>query len=67
MAYLVLQVLSWVAEEERPKIKTRQAEGIAVAKAQGKHLGRPKNNYYKLSLSRLINNGKQEKLQRLKQ
>ncbi len=42
MAYLVLQVLSWVAEEERPKIKTRQAEGIAVAKAQGKHLGRPK-------------------------
>jgi len=42
VADLVLQVLSWVAEEERIKIKTRQAEGIASAKAQGKHLGRPK-------------------------
>ncbi|CUX94370.1 Resolvase domain (fragment) [Bacillus velezensis] len=42
VADLVLQVLSWVAEEERTKIKTRQAEGIAAAKAQGKHLGRPK-------------------------
>lgn len=42
VADLVLQVLSWVAEEERTKIKTCQAEGIAAAKAQGKHLGRPK-------------------------
>lgn len=42
VADLVLQVLSWVAEEERSKIKARQAEGIASAKAQGKHLGRPK-------------------------
>ncbi len=42
VADLVLQVLSWVAEEEKTKIKTRQAEGIAAAKAQGKHLGRPK-------------------------
>ncbi len=42
VADLVLQVLSWVAEEERTKIKTHQAEGIAAAKAQGKHLGRPK-------------------------
>ena len=42
VADLVLQVLSWVAEEERTKIRTRQAEGIATAKEQGKHLGRPK-------------------------
>ncbi|GGE80435.1 recombinase family protein [Priestia taiwanensis] len=42
VADLVLQVLSWVAEEERNKIHTRQAEGIANAKAQGKELGRPK-------------------------
>lgn len=42
VADLVLQVLSWVAEEERTKIQARQAEGIAAAKAQGKHLGRPK-------------------------
>ncbi|KEZ47168.1 recombinase family protein [Metabacillus indicus] len=41
---LVLQILSWVAEEERAKIRTRQAEGIASAKAQGKHLGRPKTS-----------------------
>lgn len=41
---LVLQILSWVAEEERTKIKTRQAEGIAAAKAAGKQLGRPKND-----------------------
>lgn len=40
---LVLQILSWIAEEERTKIKARQAEGIALAKAQGKHLGRPKS------------------------
>lgn len=33
VADLVLQVLSWVAEEERTKIKTRQAEGITSAKA----------------------------------
>ena len=37
-----MQVLSFVAEQERTNIKKRQAEGIAVAKAQGKELGRPK-------------------------
>lgn len=44
VADLVLQILSWVAEEERTRIKTRQAEGIASAKAQGRHLGRPKKS-----------------------
>lgn len=39
---LVLQILSWLAEEERTKIKTRQREGIEAAKKKGKHLGRPK-------------------------
>ncbi|PFU39976.1 DNA recombinase [Bacillus thuringiensis] len=39
---LVLQILSWLSEEERVKIKTRQREGIDLAKKQGKHLGRPK-------------------------
>ncbi|KAA6458923.1 MULTISPECIES: recombinase family protein [Bacillus cereus group] len=39
---LVLQILSWLAEEERTKIKTRQSEGIDAAKKKGKHLGRPK-------------------------
>ena len=32
---IVLQVLSFVAENERTNIKQRQAEGIAAAKAQG--------------------------------
>lgn len=39
---LILQVLSFVAEQERNNIKKRQVEGIALAKEQGKHLGRPK-------------------------
>lgn len=39
---IVLQVLSWLAEEERTYIKTRQAEGISVAKAQGTKFGRPR-------------------------
>jgi DNA invertase Pin-like site-specific DNA recombinase len=42
VADLVLQILSWIAEEERNKIRIRQAEGIANAKAQGIELGRPK-------------------------
>lgn len=39
---IVLQVLSWLAEEERTYIKTRQAEGISVAKAEGTKFGRPR-------------------------
>lgn len=40
---LVLQVLSFVAEQERTNTRTRQAEGIAIAKAKGKVVfGRPK-------------------------
>lgn len=39
---LILQVLSFVAEQERANIKKRQAEGIEVAKAKGVELGRPK-------------------------
>jgi len=39
--YLVLQILSFVAESERNNIKKRQAEGIAAARARGVHLGRP--------------------------
>jgi DNA invertase Pin-like site-specific DNA recombinase len=39
---LVLQLLSYMAEDERKRIKERQKEGIAVAKAKGIHLGRKK-------------------------
>lgn len=38
---LVLQLLSFVAENERTNIKQRQAEGIAAAKAKGVRFGRP--------------------------
>ena len=44
-----LSLLAYVAEQERKKLLKRQAEGIAVAKAQGKHLGRPKLNLSTLS------------------
>lgn len=46
---LVLQVLSFMAQSEREKTLARQKEGIAVAKAQGKHLGRPQINLGTLS------------------
>lgn len=38
---IVLQVLSFVAENERTTIRQRQAEGIAAARAKGVRLGRP--------------------------
>lgn len=42
---IVLQVLSFVAQNERENIRKRQAEGIRLAKLRGVHMGRPK---YKL-------------------
>lgn len=39
---IFLQVLSFVAENERANIKQRQMEGIRIARAKGVHLGRPK-------------------------
>lgn len=42
---LILQVLSYVAQQETDFRKQRQSEGIAIAKAEGKHLGRPKAEY----------------------
>ena len=38
---IVLQVLSFVAENERSNIRQRQAEGIAAAKAKGVKFGKP--------------------------
>lgn len=45
---ILIEVLGSIAEEERNKIKKRQAEGIAIAKREGKYKGRkpqelPKN------------------------
>ena len=52
IADLVLQILSFVAQNERENIKKRQAEGIAAAKAKGVKFGRPEkeipDNFSKL-------------------
>lgn len=42
---ILIEVLSSIAEQERLTIRQRQAEGIAVAKENGKHLGRPPAQY----------------------
>lgn len=39
---LILQVLSYVAEQERIFIRQRQKEGIIIAKSKGIKLGRPR-------------------------
>jgi DNA invertase Pin-like site-specific DNA recombinase len=41
IADLVLQILSYVAQQEREFIRQRQAEGIAAAQARGVKFGRP--------------------------
>ena len=41
IADLVLQILSFVAQNERENIRKRQAQGIAAAKAKGIKFGRP--------------------------
>lgn len=58
---IVLQILSFVAENERENIKKRQAEGIRIAKEKGKHLGRPKLKLPK-NFSSIANQYKQKKI-----
>ena len=41
IADLVLQILSFVAQNERENIRKRQAQGIEAAKARGVRFGRP--------------------------
>ena len=41
IADLVLQILSFAAQNERENIRSRQAQGIAAAKARGVRFGRP--------------------------
>lgn len=38
---IVFELLSWMVEEERNRIKTNQRQGIELAKEQGKYKGRP--------------------------
>lgn len=44
IADLVLQILSFVAQNERESIRRRQAQGIEAAKARGAAFGRPKKS-----------------------
>lgn len=52
---IVLQVLSFVAENERENIRARQAEGIAAAKKKGVRFGRPpkthSQNFFEIMFS----------------
>lgn len=61
---IVLQVLSFVAENERENIKLRQMEGIRVAKEKGVRFGRPSIVYSKEFLS--VANGYIDKRIKLK-
>ena len=42
---ILIEVLGTIAQQERETIKSRQAEGIAVAKAKGVKFGRPQTTY----------------------
>lgn len=52
IADVVLQVLSFVAENERETMRQRQAEGIKMAKLRGVRFGRPSvctpNNFFEI-------------------
>lgn len=56
IADLVLQILSFVAQNERESIRKRQAEGIAAAKARGTNSAGRKRKHRK-NLRRLWSNG----------
>ncbi len=61
IADLVLQILSFVAENERANIKKRQEEGIAAAMARGVRFGRPRVSVPD-SFSRLVIDWENKKL-----
>lgn len=50
---IVFKLLSYVAQKERESIKKRQAEGIAIAKAQGKYQGRKPIQIDKVAFEKL--------------
>ena len=63
---LILQVLSWLAEDERDRIRTRQPKGIDSALMSGVKFGRHQSKL-RMNSFRLMINGSPEKLQQLKQ
>lgn len=55
---IVLQILSFVAENERSSIHQRQSDGIAAAKARGVKFGRPEA-HFRITLRKSIQPGAQ--------
>lgn len=51
---IIFELMAWQAQEERERIKVRQAEGIASAKLRNKHLGRPQLNLSSLNKEQRI-------------
>ncbi len=58
---LILQLLSYMAEDERKRIRERQKEGITIALQKGVKFGRKKLKLM-IILKKLIKNGKIIKL-----
>lgn len=61
IADLVLQILSFAAQNERESIKKRQLEGIAAAKAKGVKFGRPEKQLPD-NFKKIVNEYKEKKL-----
>lgn len=61
IADLVLQILSFVAQNERENIKKRQEQGIAAAKARGVRFGRPEKPIPE-NFGQIVENWKNKKI-----
>lgn len=61
IADLVLQILSFVAQNERENIRKRQAQGIAAAKAKGIKFGRPQKQLPK-DFDKIVENWEKKKI-----
>lgn len=64
IANIVFELLTYMAEKERIKIKTRQAEGIAIAKSKGLYKGRKK--IFNENFEKVYNNWKKKKFTAVK-
>lgn len=61
IADLVLQILSFVAQNERENIRKRQAQGIAAAKAKGIKFSRPQKQLPK-DFDKIVENWEKKKI-----
>lgn len=59
---IVLQLLSYVAQTERERIRSRQAEGIAIAKSKGLVGGRPRSKFDESKMASLYDDWKGGKI-----